>query len=165
MKKIIVSILAVLFFCGIVVADDITLTSPEALTQPTASKITEWEVTKINAAQKVMKIKYRWRDGSNVVIEGLPNSGRNGWLEWTCADVEVPGTNAECTGVGDPNVCCTGAGTGTCDDMESTCFTDVFGFTIRAQDVGTGIGVGLRTLIWNAMKADILTGANDGVFN
>jgi len=50
-------------------------------------------------------------------------------------------------------------------ECSDTCFTDVFTFQIRAQDVGTPIGVGLRTLIWNRMKQDILTGGNDGSFD
>jgi hypothetical protein len=47
---------------------------------------------------------------------------------------------------------------------EQTCFTETFGFAIRAQDVGSAIGVGLRNLLWNKMKADVLTGGNDGTF-
>jgi len=31
-------------------------------------------------------------------------------------------------------------------------FTDVFGFIIRAQDVGTPIGPGLKQLVWNKLK-------------
>jgi len=31
-------------------------------------------------------------------------------------------------------------------------FTDVFGFLIRAQDVGTPIGQGLKQLVWNKLK-------------
>ena len=32
-------------------------------------------------------------------------------------------------------------------------FQDVMGFSIRAQDVGTAIGVGLKGLIYNKMEA------------
>ena len=46
-----------------------------------------------------------------------------------------------------------------------TDFSDVFGFLMRCpQDGGVKIGVGLRTLIWNKVKASILTGGNDGTF-
>lgn len=52
------------------------------------------------------------------------------------------------------------------DDGSSTCFSDVFGFVIRSGDVGTKIGAGLRTLIWNKMKADVLKVANNtGTFS
>ena len=141
-------------------SDTINLDSTETLQVPTSQKISDWQIVLIDASAKVMRIKYRWRDASNDVID-FDNSG---WKYWTCQDVEVPGTNAECIDTGDPYPCCTGAGTGTCDDMLDTCFTDVFSFDIRAQDVGTPIGVGLRQLIWNQMKQDILTGGNDGTF-
>ena len=49
--------------------------------------------------------------------------------------------------------------------LDDSCFTDVFSFQIRQQDVDTSIGAGLRTLIWNQMKADVLTGGNDGTFD
>ena len=51
-----------------------------------------------------------------------------------------------------------------CTNNEETCFSDVFSFQVRTQDVGTSIGVGLRTLIWNKFRSDIL-GANDGTFD
>ena len=40
--------------------------------------------------------------------------------------------------------------------IDGSDFTDVINFSIRAQDVGTGIGAGLKTLIWN--KLEILYG-------
>lgn len=51
------------------------------------------------------------------------------------------------------------------DDGVDTCFSDIFGFQIRAQDVGTKIGVGLRTLIWNHFKSEVLTPGNSGTFD
>lgn len=61
----------------------------------------------------------------------------------TAAGVDIPGTSRdwECSG---------------------TCFDDTFGFTIRAQDVGTTLGAGLKQLLWNKMKADVLSPGNDG---
>lgn len=44
------------------------------------------------------------------------------------------------------------------------CFTDVFSFQVRSQDVGTAIGAGLRQLIWNKFRRDVLTGSNNGTF-
>lgn len=43
------------------------------------------------------------------------------------------------------------------------CFDDVFSFQVRAQDVGTPIGAGLRKLLWNKFKQEIIP-TNDGVF-
>jgi hypothetical protein len=44
-------------------------------------------------------------------------------------------------------------------------FTDIFSFLIRQQDVGVKIGVGLRTLILNKFKADVLSAGNSGTFD
>ena len=163
MKKIILVLFAVLLFIPVLgFADSITLTDDEVLQVPT-SKHMDWYVDRIDVDRKLLRIRYRWR-GDNQEIIRLQDT-KSAWLAWECRNIEVPGTNAECVGVGDPYECCTGVGTGTCDDMIDTCFSDVFGFEIRTQDVGTGIGVGLRTLIWNQMKQDVLTGGNDGVFN
>lgn len=165
MKKLLL-ILAACFFATSVLADNITLNSNETLAVPTAAAISEWEVVRINAADKVMRIKYRWRDASNNLIQ----LNRHGWHYWTCQDKWEdlnPVSNDDCVAAGDPDPCCTGVGTGICDDLTQTdtCFSDVFGFAIRTQDVGMSIGVGLRTLIWNEMKQDILSGGNDGTFN
>jgi hypothetical protein len=160
-------VLFVLFIPICLHADDIVLDSTENLAVPTATSISEWEITKINAAKKEMIVKYRWRDGTGKLIR----LNRDGWLYWYCQDRwndTNPVNNDECTAAGVPDACCTGVGTGTCDDLVQTdsCFTDVFMYEINCpQDNGTKIGVGLRTLIWNQMKADILTGGNDGTFN
>ena len=37
--------------------------------------------------------------------------------------------------------------------IEGSDFTDVMGFTIRAEDVGVAIGQGLKQLVWNKLKA------------
>ena len=141
-------------------ADRITLDQEETLSVPTSNRL-RWIVDEIDAQRQMMKVKYCWLDseGQSIVL----SDGRT-CHSWWCRDIEVPGTNAECVGEGDPYECCTGVGTGTCDDMLDTCFSDVFRFEIRQQDVGTKIGVGLRQLIWNQMKDDILTPGNDGSF-
>ena len=36
--------------------------------------------------------------------------------------------------------------------IEGSDFTDVMGFNIRAEDVGTAIGQGLKQLVWNKLK-------------
>ena len=141
-------------------ADRITLTDEETLSTPQA-KYMDWHVSKIDAATKSLQVTYRWRNATEGTIF---LGGRNDWQTWTCRDIETPGENAECTDSLVPYECCTGLGTGTCDGMDDTCFTDVFGFIIRTQDAGTKMGVGLRTLIWNKMQADVLTGGNTGTF-
>jgi len=159
-KKAMLAVMVSMLVSGVVFADRITLTTPETLSPASATHM-DWFVDKINAKDKVLEVSYIWRNVDNLPIYlGTPNV----WHTWTCQDIPVPGTNAECTLVEVPYPCCTGPGIGTCDDMEDTCFTDVFSFKIRSQDVGTSIGVGLRTLIWNKMRADILTGGNTGTF-
>jgi hypothetical protein len=121
----------------------------------------DWYVSYISAATKTLTVRYYWEDATGNPIQ-LDN--RSAWQTWSCRDISQ-GDNASCTAAGEPWDCCTGAGTGTCPEAVDTCFSDVFGFQIRAQDVGTSIGIGLRTLIWNQMKVDILTGGNDGSFD
>ena len=158
--KIITILIALLMCASMAVADTVTLDSTESPSSGTSDTL-KWEITKINATDRILEVKYIWLDDNQNKIY----LNRQGVNTWRCRDIEVPGENSECLDVEDPYECCTGAGTGTCDDMEDTCFADVFGFLIRSQDVGTKIGVGLRTLIWNKMKADILpTPGNDGTF-
>lgn len=163
MKKILFTLIFLITVIGFVWADSITLTSPETLSTPTSQKIGRWYISYISAFSKTLQVRYYWEDsnGSPISLEG----NRDAWQTWSCQDIEVGGENADCTALGEPHPCCTDVGTGTCDDMSDTCFTDVFSFEIRQQDVGTGIGIGLRTLIWNQMKQDILTGGNDGTFD
>jgi hypothetical protein len=161
MKKILLAGLIVLLWAGFAWADRITLDSAETIDNPQAVAL-DWYVDRIDALNKTLTIKYRWIDANETPIRNRDSF--QSWHTWQCRNIEVPGTNAECIAAGDPYECCTGAGTGTCDDMQDTCFSDVFGFNIRTQDVGTSIGIGLRALIWNQMKQDILTTGNDGSF-
>jgi hypothetical protein len=159
MKKIIFALL--ILWPRLAVADTVTLDSTEVLSTPNATTM-DWHVSKIDAKSKTLTVTYRWRDDTGAPIF---LGSRNQLHTWHCRDIETPGENSECLDVEDPWECCTGLGTGACDGMEDTCFSDVFRFNIRSQDVGTAIGVGLRTLIWDKMKADVLTGANDGSFS
>jgi len=93
----------------------------------------------------------------------ITTAGAHPQIYFWAFDEDVDDDN--CTGANEPWDCCTGSETGTCPEILDTCFTDVFSFSIRTQDVGTSIGLGLRTLIWNQMKNDILTGVNDGTFD
>jgi len=148
-----------LFVSALAYADRINLDSDETLSTP-VSEALDWEIIKINAKEKILQVKYRWKDSDDAPI--FLGSSRT-WMVWTCQNVSE-GNNDDCIDVDDPWDCCTGAGTGTCPEVTDTCFSDVFGFLVRSQDVDTKIGVGLRTLIWNKMRPDILTGDNDGTF-
>jgi hypothetical protein len=163
MKKLILAFCLLLLAAGFAQGESITLNSAENLAVPTSQKITDWKITEIDNASKNLTVRFRWVDSNQNSIQ--VNNRRDGYVFWNCRDIETDETNAECLGAGDPYECCTGAGAGTCDDLADSCFSDVFNFTIRQQDVGTSLGIGLRTLIWNEMKADILTGVNDGSFD
>lgn len=128
MTKRLMLILAFILCCSWpVLADTVTLTSPEVLTVPTAAKL-DWRLGSIDAQEGVLTVYYRWRDSDGHVID----RGRGDrWERWECS---------------------------------GTCFTDVFSFQVRSQDVGTAIGAGLRQLIWNKFRADVLTGSNNGTF-
>ena len=160
MKRFLIVLALLLVPMWFASAESITLDSTETLVTPAAESISDWEIIKINAANQELRVRYRWRASDSSLIK-LDSTG---WNYWTCRN-RSEGNNDDCTDVDVPWDCCTGEGTGTCPEAIDTCFSDVFNFQIRAQDVDTSIGVGLRTLIWNQMKADILTGANDGSFD
>jgi len=159
--KTLLGMLVVLMLLPIMaLADTVTLDSPETLSTPEAIKM-DWRISNITAKTQTLQVTYRWRDSTDAPIH---LGSKNDWHIWTCRDIQTPGENVECTDALIPWECCTGLGTGTCDGMDDTCFSDVFSFQIRSQDVGTSIGAGLRTLIWNKMRADVLTGGNNGTF-
>jgi len=167
MKKLIVLLVFIgLLIPVLAISDSITLTSPETLQVPTSQKL-DWYIDRIDASAKLLRVAYRWRGSSGEVIS---LGTRNPWMTWDCRNrPAIPAFDVgTCLDVADPHPCCTGLGTGSgcpAGTPADTCFSDVFGFTIRTQDVGTGIGVGLRTLIWNKMRQSILTGANNGTFD
>jgi len=162
MKKLIILFL----FLSLIIVNNgntekITLNTGETIGAPETGISMDWYIDYIDAENNILKVNYQWRDALGKIIRDT--SARTGWNTWTCQDIPVE-NNIDCIGAGDPYGCCTGVGTGTCDEVGDTCFSNIFRFEIRAQDVGTKIGVGLRSLIWNQMKTDVLTGVNDGVF-
>jgi hypothetical protein len=168
MKKLFIILLTTFLLGSFVYADSITLTQEETISVPTTQKIGGWYIDYISAAEKTMTIKYFWQDAQGEAI--YPKGSRTIWQSWDCKDRSAdlnPVNNVQCTAAGVPDACCTGVGVGTCDDLTimDSCFSDVFLFEIRPQDAGTTIGLGLRTLTWNEMKKDILTGGNDGSFD
>lgn len=139
MKKIVFLIAGLSIIAGLVFAETITLNSNETFSK-VATQIKFRSVTIDNDA-KTLKVRYSWRDadGNNIT----PAAGGH-IMTWTCADsADNPDTP---------------------EDETDTCFSDTFGFAIRSQDVGTKLGIGLRTLIWSKMKQDVLTAGNDGTF-
>lgn len=149
------AVVIVLLWVSLAMGQDLTLSSPKNLDVPVATKL-RWKEVKILPLDKKVVIKYEWLDADNTPIRQA-GTFRSEQI-FTCADVETPGENAECTASGDPNPCCTGVGSGTCNGMVSTCFSDTFGFTIRPQDAGQKIGSGLRTLLWNKLKSTVAPG-------
>ncbi len=165
MRQLCLFLLLLFLTTNVSMADSIVLNAPEALETPEAYSM-DWEIIRIDAENKFMRVKYRWLDSNGKAI----HSGRTGVDHyWTCMNQwsdTNPVNNDQCISAGVPDPCCTGEGQGTCDDTVQTdsCFSDVFGFQIRQQDVGTAIGNGLRQLVWNQMKQDILSPGNDGDF-
>ena len=137
----------------------ITLDTPEVVDSPVATQL-NWRKVIIEKGRLV--VEYQLLDSTGAPIRNAGSFQSN--HRYVCENVPTPGENAECLGAGNPTPCCTGAGTGTCDGFDDTCFSDIFGFQIRAQDVGTPIGVGLRSLLFNRFKADVLSPGNDGTF-
>jgi len=138
MKKLFILFVLVLFF-GISNADEYTLDTPQPEVVPETVKF-DWDDIFIRLSQKTMILYY-----SKVNVDGksIPNSWGKTRREWTCRNM-----------TDDPE---------TPEDETDTCWSDVFMFTIRSQDVGTPIGRGLRQLIVNEMKADGVLGT--GTFN
>lgn len=162
MKTFIIA-LSILAFALISVpafADRVVLNSIEALTPATGAKM-DWEITGIRPASKFLGVRYRWLDADNTPIQLAGSSST--WRTWTCVD-RAAQLAADCTGEGEPYLGCTGVGTGENLDPGETCFTGVFGFAIRSQDVGTTLGAGLKTLLWNKFRQDVLSSGNNGTF-
>jgi len=141
MKKLLIIVLSTSLFSVVSWADEITLNNPEALAPPTAVAI-DFRQIKINLNPNWLELDFRFLDSDGEEI--LAENGRTQRL-WRCQNMADNPMTPE--------------------NETSTCFSDIFMFAIRAQDVGTPIGRGLRNLIWNRMKLDILTGGNDGTFN
>lgn len=142
-------------------AERINLSESESIDTPTATKM-NWYIDHIDGKTDYMAVRYQWLTSNNTPIRNRDTF--NSWQTWECRDIPTPGENAQCVGTADPFPCCTGAGAGTCDGLDDNCFSAIFRFNVRSQDVGTPIGVGLRTLIWNQMRQDVLSPGNNGAF-
>lgn len=140
MKKFIILVFCIFVLYGIGFAETVTLTNPQPVDSPEASTM-DWRVIRLDSDAHILVVVYRWRDINGDIIYG---GDTDGWHTWRCRNV-----------ANDPE---------TPEDETDTCFNDIFTFQIRQQDVGTGIGHGLRALIWNSFRTDVL-GANNGTFD
>lgn len=151
MKKFALAVVFVFLLAGLSFAQTGELDPDVTLSVPVATHIQIRNI-QIKPSDKVMVVNYRWlgTNGQPIQIRGYAI-----WdLTWTCQD--IPGFDpANCTGVGVPHECCTGVGTGSGCPVAVTDFTDIFGFVIRQQDVGTKLGKGLRDLLVNKMRQSI----------
>lgn len=162
MKRLVFAVVVALLVLPLTVhADRVTLGTAETLAVPT-SALLDWRVTLIDAKTKTLEVSYQWLDANLNPIRA--NTAGQTWRVWTCRD-RAPELVASCTEPGIPYACCTGPGAGTGCDPGDDCFSSIFRFKVRAQDVGTDIGIGLRTLIWNKFKAQQLSAGNTGVFD
>ena len=157
------SVAFLLLSLGMVQADTITLTAPQTLDPVQATKIKFIDFAVVNAEQTLI-VHYQWMSANGTPIRD-PDTF-NATKTWVCRNIPAPSPdNLHCTGPGTPDACCTASGTGTCNVPIDTCFSDVFRFSVRAQDVGTPIGMGLRQLIWARMRQEIRAGGVDGSFD
>jgi hypothetical protein len=99
-----------------------------SITVPTSNKIALVSRHE-DFINKTMTVFYRWLDSTGKPIYVAGSAGRFD-LKWTCSD------DAEAV-------------------PAKTCFSDIYGFTIRAQDVGNTLGKGTRALVINKMKQEI----------
>ena len=143
MKKVLLIAFMFLIF-GVAQADRLTLTTPQTTAPP--------EATSIEVAKYIFDIENRTNQLIVIFyyldIDGNRIYGLNEKVE----------QKFRCQNMADNPA--------TVEDETSTCWSDIIGYSIRAQDEGVKIGIGLRTLIWNKMKNDptIVTPGNDGTF-
>ncbi len=135
-------------------AEMVTLDQSETLSVPTAPTLKLMSMCIDGNAEKI-NVKYQWLDSTNKPV----STGRDVNQVWVCENSTV--ANAACVASGDPDVCCTGSGTGTC----MTCWDDVMKYTFSAPDAGKKMGQRLKQLVWSKMKGIVLkTPGNDGTF-
>lgn len=141
MLRLLLLSLILLGFAVPALAQRVTLTNPETLAVPTATRLV-WDRVEIRPAAQLLRITYHWEDSAGAHIP-LGNTGRTAQT-WICANR-----------VDDPD---------TPQDETDTCFGDTFGFVIRSADVGTPLGRGLRQLLWSKMRPAVLSAGNTGTF-
>jgi hypothetical protein len=161
MNKLLVVFMGLFLLVSVSWADVLVLDTPQQVASPMAYKV-EVDIQGFDAKENLIQVRHRWLDENGVWIP-VTGSDSRGWVTFNCKNVPVPGENAACLDVGDPWECCDGLGTGSCDELLDTCFSDVFRFKVRQQDVGTSIGAGLRTLMMNKWKSKYLPD-NSGEF-
>jgi hypothetical protein len=145
MKKIILAMFVLVFLAGFAHADKLTLNSSQTAVSPITT-VLDWRNVNIDLSNRnnILTVIYF---KLNAAGQRIPMENGKVRRTWICRnkadDSETPA------------------------DESSTCWTDVFMFAIRTQDVGTSIGRGLRQLILNQMKQDptVFDAGNDGTFD
>jgi hypothetical protein len=162
MKKLFIIIVMCFLLPIFSSAEELVLDTPKPISTPEISSY-DWEAIIINRDDKTLVVRYNSLDSNGDKITF--SNGRQ-LKSYVCQNIpDDPGTDVnDCVSEGEPYACCTGFGTGNCDESDP-CFDDIFGFEIRTQDVGTKIGIGLRNLIKNKFKNSVIGAGNDGSFD
>jgi len=145
MKKLFFALFGLLVFTGIANADKLTLVSPQTEVSPIVVDL-DWRNINLDISNRnnILTVTYFKLNASGQRIPLADGTVRRTWV---CKNI-----------VDNPE---------TPQDETSTCWSDIFMFSIRAQDVGTPIGRGLRQLILNKMKNDptVFEPGNSGAFD
>ena len=155
MKKLLLIPILIFALSGFCFADELVLDNDEVEVSPIA-KSHIWEAANINLEKKEIVVRYT---KINAAGQEIPMKNGRTLRSWTCKNTpdNPESVTADCLGEGDPWPLCTGVATCENDCKETDfdlCWTNVFMFSVRQQDVGTFIGRGLRNLIKNQMAAD-----------
>ena len=145
MKRLIIAICLTFGFASMASADVLVLNSPQTEVSPIVISL-DWRRITLDLGNQdnVLTVQYF---KLNAAGQRIPMSNGAVRRTWICRDM-----------VDNPE---------TTEDETSTCWSDVFMFNIRTQDVGSPIGRGLRQLIFNQMKndPDVINPGNDGSFD
>ena len=145
--------LILLFVLIPVFASAQNLVTPKELIPSTAYSVRSDRYTANNEG-KITRYYYQWRDQAGNIIR--PYAGRNdGVNQMPCYDWDrnPAVANSQCQGAGDPDPCCTGPGSGTCDDrlLNSECVAK--GDPLECC-VSPGIGI---CECWQYTKSTLIT--------
>lgn len=152
MRKIITAVLF-LSLAGYALGADYNLTAPKDLI-PSQAESYSFRQIYGDADSKRVQLYYYWKDANGDVIRPYGNA-RDGKQIFECTDQDsVPDVrNLDCVALDDPHDCCTGLGTGTCDDrfLNADCTADGAPF-----DCCTDLDEGTCEC-WNDIKSTLQT--------
>lgn len=131
-----------------IAADIVNVDPPKSISPSTVDRLEIIEYRIIPGNPNVLVIRYRWQD----VTSGEYSHQNRTQTFYIFNHPDNPDTDVTlCTGPGVPFDCCTGIGAGDCDES-TTDFTDIFGYTIQAGDIGKVLGPALKRAILNKLK-------------